>query len=719
MDNIIDNSDNEQIVDILGDNQKQFYEPTRNDDELLRFIIRHVDQWRDYRDQNFIDNWNRYERNFYGKFDETDRTRKSERSKFVSPATQQAIETRHAEIMEAIFGQNEYFDIKDDLVDANGTKLDVEKLKNQLKEDFDQDKIRKSIENISLLAEIYGTGIGEITVSTQRQYKPMQQPAGNGMAVYGIGESERVSVRLNPVNPKNFLFDPNGTSIDDCMGVAIEKYVSVHKIIQGIKSGKYRDVDISTMYKDNSLESGNELTEYRDDKVLMLTYYGLVPREYLTHDDIEDEPIVMPDEPAIRDEFEDYADMVEAIVVIANDGIILKAEESPYMMQDRPIVCYQADTVPNRILGRGTAEKSLNAQSGIDSSIRSHFDTMALTTAPMMGMDATRLPRGMKFEIQPGKNILVNGNPQEIMFPFKFGTMDGVQMETSKELERMLLMATGTVDSAGQVSQVSRDGNMDMATATMIKKYKRTLINFQEDFLIPFIYKATWRYMQFDPERYPALDVKFIPTATLGIIAREYEQRQLAFLIQTLGANSPLTPVLMQGIIENSSLHNKQEMLEQMKAQSQPDPQVMQAQQQSLMLDIQQKQSDVQKTQAEAQKAVVDAQLAPDVVKAKILAAISNNLNEDNESKDFERRAKIAELMLKEKDINSKIDITKMQMAHTANELKNKHIDIAMKLDEHAMKKQELDLKKQDIELKKQGRTVKITAPSGDTYTAQ
>jgi len=719
MDNIIDNSDNEHIVDILGDNQKQFYEPTRNDDELLRFIIRHVDQWRDYRDQNFIDNWNRYERNFYGKFDETDRTRKSERSKFVSPATQQAIETRHAEIMEAIFGQNEYFDIKDDLVDANGTKLDVEKLKNQLKEDFDKDKIRKSIENTSLLGEIYGTGIGEITVSTQRQYKPMQQPAGNGMAVYGIGESERVSVRLNPVNPKNFLFDPNGTSIDDCMGVAIERYVSVHKIIQGIKSGKYRDVDISTMYKDNSLESGNELTEYRDDKVLMLTYYGLVPREYLTPGDIENEPIVMPDDPMIRDEFEDYSDMVEAIVVIANDGIILKAEESPYMMQDRPIVCYQADTVPNRVLGRGTAEKSLNTQSGIDSSIRSHFDTMALTTAPMMGMDATRLPRGMKFEIQPGKNILVNGNPQEIMFPFKFGTMDGVQMETSKELERMLLMATGTVDSAGQVSQVSRDGNMDMATATMIKKYKRTLINFQEDFLIPFIYKATWRYMQFDPERYPALDVKFIPTATLGIIAREYEQKQLAFLIQTLGANSPLTPVLMQGIIENSSLHNKQEMLEQMKAQSQPDPQAVQAQQQSLMLDIQQKQADVKKTQAEAQKAVVDAQLAPDVVKAKILTAISNNLNEDNESKDFEKRAKIADLMLKEKDINSKIDITKMQMAHTANELKNKHIDIAMKLDEHAMKKQELDLKKQDIELKKQGRTVKITAPSGDTYTAQ
>lgn len=41
--------------------------------------------------------------------------------------------------------------------------------------------------------------------------------------------------------------------------------------------------------------------------------------------------------------------------------------------------------------------------------------------------------------------------------------------------------------------------------------------------------------MQFDPERYPSVDVNFIPTATLGIIAREYEQKQLAFLVQTLG----------------------------------------------------------------------------------------------------------------------------------------------------------------------------------------
>ncbi len=60
----------------------------------------------------------------------------------------------------------------------------------------------------------------------------------------------RVAVKIVPVNPKNFLFDPNGTSIDDCMGVAIEKYVSIHKVVEGIERGIYRKVDITPTYED-------------------------------------------------------------------------------------------------------------------------------------------------------------------------------------------------------------------------------------------------------------------------------------------------------------------------------------------------------------------------------------------------------------------------------------------------------------------------------------
>lgn len=187
--------------------------------------------------------------------------------------------------------------------------------------------------------------------------------------------------------------------------------------------------------------------------------------------------------------------------------------------------------------------------------------------------------------------------------------------------------------------------------------------------------------MQFDPERYPSSDVKFIPTATLGIIAREYEQKQLAFLMQTLGAQSPLTPILMQGILENSSLSNKAKLMTQMAEMSKPNPQQEQIAQQAAQLDMAGKQADVELTQAQAEKARVEAQLEPQVVKAKVISALSNNLDDNAEGKDFEQRARIAELMLKEKDISSNENIAKMQMIVSAKqkEKDRQYMDQAVK----------------------------------------
>jgi len=641
-----------EVIDLTNQQEEKSEELTEVEKELVAFVVDHCEKWREYRDQNHMAAWNRYERTWRGQWEATDKSRDSERSKVISPATQQAIETRHAEIMEAIFGQGEFFDIADDFKDTKS--LDVEALKRQLMDDFAQDKIRKSIDQIALLAEIYGTGIGEITVSEVKQYKPATVPMGDGTAAFGTTEKDRIAVKITPVNPKNFLFDPNGVDVDDCMGVAIEKYVSIHKIAAGIASGKYRNADISSMYESDELEPTQEQKNFEDSKVTLLTYYGLVPREYLTTgEEVED----VLGEDFDDEEIEDYKDMVEAIIVIANGEVLLKAEESPYMMKDRPILSYQADTIPNRLLGRGTAEKAFNMQAAVDGSMRSHMDALALTVAPMVGLDATRLPRGAKFEVKPGKAFLTNGAPNEIIFPFKFGTNDGQAMQTSKEFERMLLMATSTVDSAGSPTAVSRDaGGIDMATATMIKKYKRVLVNFQEDFLIPFIYKAAWRFMQFDPERYPSVDVKFIPTATLGIVAREYEQKQLAFLIQTLGANSPLTPILMQSVVKNSSLSNREEMLAQLTKAAQPDPQQQQMQQQAVQMEMASKQADVQKTQAETQKIAAETQVIPQVAQAKLVAALSNNLDDNAESADFERRARIADMMFKEKELHLKAE---------------------------------------------------------------
>ena len=656
-----------------------FEEETNNEKELVDWVTGHLNRWRDYRDTNFLPDWEEYERIFRGQWAAEDKTRESERSRIISPATQQAVETRHAEVIEAIFGQGEFFDIEDDIKDVNGNPMDVEAIKALLMEDFKRDKIKKSIDHIELMAEIYGTGIGEISVASYTEYKPATQAMQGvqGMAAIGVQASERFCVKLKPINPKNFIIDPNADSIEEAMGCAVEKYVSVHKIVQGMEKGIYKKVDIGTSGEDSDLEPTQELSYYQDDKVKLITYYGLVPREYLkaVDEDESEEVDLFPDD-SLADE---YSDMVEAIVVIANDGQLLKAEESPYMMKDRPVVAYQDDTVPGRFYGRGTVEKAYNMQKAIDGQLRAHMDSLALTTAPMIAMDATRLPRGAKFEVKPGKALLTNGNPAEIIYPFHFGQTNVDAPAAAQNFERMLLQATGTVDSAGLPSATQRDGGgqgMSMAMAGIIKKYKRTLVNFQEDFMIPFIYKAVYRYMQFDPERYPSVDMTFIPTATLGVLAREYEQQQMIGLLQTLGPNTPVLPVLLKGILANSSLSNRAELMETLDKMSQPNPEAQKADQEQKQMQAQligaqtaELAAKAQKAGAEAQQIVVDTQLAPQLAQAKLTAALSTNLNEDNESKDFERRARITELMLKEKDLSIKEEdskrnerITMMQM---------------------------------------------------------
>jgi hypothetical protein len=580
---------------------------------------------------------------------------------------QQAIETFSAEIDEAIFGRGEKFF---DIIDDDQDKADVEIMKRQLTKNFKKDEVRKSVSDIVLLAAVYGTGIGEIVVNQKTELIPATQPMPNmPISAIGVIEKPRFAVELRPINPKNFLIDPNATTIGDALGCAVEEFVGMHNVVRAMEAGIYKKISITTAVTDEDLEPVQEDVDYQDDKVKLLRYYGFVPKALLdAADSNEYVDLFGEGEENFSSTMSEFSELVEAIVVIANDQYLLKAEESPYMMKDRPVVAFQNDSMPNRFWGRGIAEKGYNMQRAIDAQIRSHMDSLALTTVPMMAMDATRLPRGAKFEVRPGKTILTNGNPAEILQPFKFGTLDANNLATAKEFERMLLQATGTIDSSAMgVTGNSAEGyGTNPALMAIIKKSKRTLVNFQEQFLIPFITKAAHRYMQFDPEGFPTRDFTFIPTSHLGIIAREFEQVQFINLLKTLGPDSKITPIILTAIIENSGLENREELIQQLQQLSQPSEQEQMAQQlqmQAAQLELADKQADVQLKQAKAQSEVVEAQLKPAEVQARIAASASKYLSDSQDpTKEFERRVKIADLALKEKDIDTKADIARLQV---------------------------------------------------------
>ena len=645
------------------DKQESVYDS--NKQPLVDWITARCENWRTYRDANYRSKWEEYERMWRGIWSAEDKTRDTERSRVIVPAAQQALETHVAEVSEAVFGYGEFFDIEDDLQDQQ--KQDVYMIKRQLMDDFKRDGIRKKVDDTIFNGALYGTGIAEIIVKDTESLKPTMQPIeGTPLAAVGVMVNKRLSIYPKPVHPKNFLIDPNATSIEDALGCAVEEPVSIHIVKKGMEDGIYEECDLDNSAYKSELANLEEESPYQNDFVYLMKYYGLVPRKLLnkaiTKEGEEIVDLFADEEQGTYDD--DFSDLVEALVVIA-DGKLLKASENPYMMNDRPVVAFQDDTVPGKFWGRGVMEKAYNMQKALDAQMRSHLDSLALTTAPMMGIDASRLPRGMKFEVRPGKSILTNGNPNEVLMPFKFGQDGTGNIAQAKEFERLLLMATGTLDASGMPTAMSKDGTasgMSMALSALIKKNKRTLVNFQEQFLIPMIKKIAVRYMQFDPERYPAQDVEFVPTSSLGIMAREMEQQQFVGLLQTMGADTPITPLLLQGIVAHSSLSNREELLMKLEemANQKPDPMQEQLQQVTIQLQIEKAKAEIAELQSKAQLNQVKAAVEPEKAKAALIGAISQNLAEDSEDKAFNQRARIADLLLKERDRKS----TRLNSSH-------------------------------------------------------
>ena len=638
-------------------------------EKLENWVMDKVERWRDHYQSNYQEKFDEYYRLWRGIWAAEDKTRESERSRLISPALQQAVESAVSEVEEATFGRGKWFDIKDDRKDQDSR--DIAYMREQLMEDFQFTKTRKAVAECILNSAVYGTGIAEIVIDEIQEMKPATQPIMEGaMQAVGVNIEPRVVVKLKPILPQNFLIDPVSSSIEDALGVAIDEFVPRHQVEMAIQAGIYRDEDIVDAYQDTDLEPDKELSTFDSDKVRLTKYYGLVPKHLLV--DATSEPD--EDEDISEEEDEDYEEgYVEAMVVIANGGVLLKVEENPFMMQDRPVVAFAWDVVPGRFWGRGICEKGYNSQKALDAEMRARIDALALTVHPMLAMDASRMPRGAKLEVRPGKTILTNGNPAEILQPFKFGSLDQVSFAQAGELMKMVQMATGAIDAAGIPGSINGEaaaGAVSMSLGAIIKRHKRTLINFQENFLIPMVQKTAWRYMQYDPDNYPVQDFKFVPSSSLGVIAREYEVTQLVQLLQTLGQDSPMYPMLVMAVVDNMGLSNREEMIAQLQQLSQPNPEAQQAQQQQLQLQlaaaqaqVQLLQSQTQENQAKANKLAVEAQLEPQVVQAKLAAALSTNLEAGTaDDAEFARRAKVAELMLKEEDIKSNERIAMAQM---------------------------------------------------------
>ena len=632
------------------------------DESLEDWVMYKVNDWRDYFDTNYDEKFNEYYRLWRGIWSDEDKTRESERSKIVSPALLQAVENTVADIEEATFGRGKFFDIADDMRDQN--PADARFLREALSEEFTKNKVRKAVGECLINAAVYGTGIGEIVLEKKKEMVPATEPVMDGaMTAVGVNIRDRTVVKLRPVQPHNFLIDPVATDIDSAVGVAIDEFVPTHQVQQLQEEGVYRECYIGRAAPDLDLEPDEELWQQPEDKVRLTKYYGLVPRHMLENafDEEEDEMVNFDSE---TDDEGNDSYYVEAIVVIANGGKLLKAEASPYMMSDRPVVAFPWDVVPSRFWGMGVCEKGFNSQKALDAELRARIDALALTVHPMLAMDATRMPRGTKPEVKAGKLLLTNGNPAEVLHPFNFGQVSQITFAQADSLQRMVQAATGSVDTSSQVMNGggTTSAGSSMSMGGVIKRQKRTLVNFQESFLLPFVEKAAYRYMQFEPELFPVSDYKFIATSTLGIVAREYEVAQLVQLLQTMPQDSPVYPVIMQSVIDNMNITNREDLIEQMVQAQQPNPEQQQMQQALAEEDRAFKNSQTAaltaqaaESNARAQKIALEARGVPVELETARIKAVASSQTASESDKDFEKRMRLANLALDEKKLGLEV----------------------------------------------------------------
>jgi len=568
---------------------------------LLGYVVSKVKRGRDVRDQKYGARWAEYTRLWRGFWANEDASNNSERSRLIAPALQQAIEMAVAEIEESVFSRTAWFDVEDDIADEQ--KDDAVGYRDQLLEDFELAAVPDAIAQVFLLGALYGTGIAKINV----RLEDVKAMGDDGKAII----DDRVLVAIHPVRPDEFVIDPSATAIDEALFCAHEFIKPLHTIKEKQESGLYAKGELKGYNgrRGDSTGTGSASTvDSQDEGVLITEFYGKVPARWV--EGAEDE---------------EGDELVEAIVTVANEALVLRATVSPFTMKDRPIVAYQHDTVPGEFWGRGVAEKGYNPQKALDSELRARIDALALMTAPMLGADMGRMPRNPDMRVRPGKVFFTRGRPSEVIEPIGFNAAGlALTFQQSGDMERMVQQGTGSMDSATPLGINSRNetaGGMSMMQSGMLKRSKRTMQNIERQFLGPLIRRATWRYMQFDPDRYPK-DMKFLVRASMGIMAKEVELSQLTQLLGYVPPESPAHSIIIKAIFDNTASAEKAELKKAIEAMNAPpSPEQQQQQEKMQQLQVAMVEAQLALEQAKAQEAQASAQLAMAKAKREMVLA--------------------------------------------------------------------------------------------------
>lgn len=580
-------------------------------DDLVNYVMGYVNEWRQYRDNTHKVNWDNWFATWMGKFRNEMKTRKTERSRIISPGSQMAVDLTNAEIVEGVFSRKMFFGLSDDT--SPEERQAAEQTRKRLAEDLIKAGMVDSFNEASLNGALYGTGILKLAMDVEKvktvNRVPIEDEQGQPTAATRLVASEEEQVVIRPVaiEPGQFVPDPSANKIDDMLGCAHEYRLPLHKIQQRQADGTYLNrgpigpapsgTEQDSATAERKVEQGaSAQTHYAD----ITEWHGLVPARLLAATRAQNSGQVNI-AVGIANSGDD--ELAEAIVTIANGGELLRAIPAPTIMKDRAIVAWQHDTVPNAFWGRGVMAKADNVQKATDAEMRARIDNLAWVSNPMLAVKATAMAPGTNMNIWPGKIWALREGVQDSIRELKFGEINGSSFNQTQELGSWMSQATGTVDTIGARQNVRDEatGAAAIQQSGFLKRARRTMFNI-EGAMTTFIRRALWRKIEFDGDRYPQ-DFEFQVTGTTGMMARELERQQLIGALQFTEQGSPEQLVILKKIFEWGNADGRAELMDVIDKRLQgPSEEEQAAAEQTRQLKIEEQQLTNQKLRGEGQE---------------------------------------------------------------------------------------------------------------------
>ena len=326
----------------------------------------------------------------------------------------EAVNKTSSELIDAFFGREVWMDAADNVGDANTE--DVRVMAAKLREDANTNAVKQEAAKAIQFGALYGTGILKISISEKEVAKPQSIVDGFGRQVLGGAVlKRRPFVTATAISPREFVIDPAARNVKDALGCAHIINVPRHTVTEGQRRGVYAAGSVPE-YTGNQMEPWtNELTGPTKGMVRLIEYHGLVPANLLpgrrARDGVKRK--------VTENDLDSSVEMAEAIVLIANDSMRLKAVENPFIPQQRGILAYQHETVPDSFWGRGVIEMGYHPYKALQTEMRARADGLALANYPTVWRDEASLTGDQTRDdpdektIIPGKEYLVSGNPNE------------------------------------------------------------------------------------------------------------------------------------------------------------------------------------------------------------------------------------------------------------------------------------------------------------------